>query len=116
MLPVGCCAGILSLQVACFARHLVGEGTHWCGSLRCQVTSLPHLPTCHAPFIDMEQEAAAGLAAATEGRYMEPPLAAYRIPTAHYHFQSADALALAPGFRARDGSLLLATFDKQVLA
>ncbi len=74
----------------------------------------------------MEQQAAGDLAEATLGRYFERPHASYRIPTAHYHFQAADALALAPDFAAPDGagasgggaagSLLLATFDRQGVA
>lgn len=67
---------------------------------------------------DMEQASASELAAATAGRYMEDCCAVYSIPTAHYHFQSADALALAPGFGGGGpgAPLLLATFDKQGVA
>ena len=124
---------------------VVGLGEVGRGNSSCLARSYPHFPcrntpTPASPPADIEQQSATELAATTGGRYYEPERVAYRIPTAHYHFQSADALALAteyggakPAARAegaaggasraaggggRHGreSLLLATFDRQGVA
>jgi hypothetical protein len=96
-------------------------------SLRPAGHMLSAMPKVHrSPHAELERSAAADLVAGTSGSIMEEGCVAYRILTAHYHFQSADALALAADYRPSSAatssptegrsSLLLATFDKQGVA
>lgn len=58
------------------------------------------------------EKAANELAAATSTRFVENGAVSYCVPTAHFHFQSADALSLATEYNSDDGSILLTTLDR----